>query len=99
MSRNEIMCFLMNEQNFKYLGNEFSDGNMCNHLVNFDFGEDYVIGMYVYSTAATMALEQFAPNGIRTIKSCLKYCDKEHATKRITLQNNVPFHRNEPFRR
>ena len=54
MNRNEIMCFLMNEHNFKYLGNEFSDGNMCNHLVNFDFGEDYVIGMYVYSTAATM---------------------------------------------
>lgn len=46
MSRNEIMCFLMNEQNFKYLGNDFSDGNMCNHLANFDFGKDYVIGMY-----------------------------------------------------
>lgn len=47
MSSNEIMCFFMNEQNFKYLGNEFSDGNMCNHLVNINFEKDYVIGMYV----------------------------------------------------
>lgn len=78
MSRNEIMCFLMNEQNFEYLGNEFSDGNMCNHLVNFSFGKEYVIGMYVYSTAATMALEQFAPNGIRTIQSGSFLLDKNY---------------------
>ena len=78
MSRNEIMCFLMNEQNFKYLGNEFSDGNMCNHLVNINFEKDYVIGMYVYSTAATMALEQFTPIGIRTINSCSFLLDKNY---------------------
>ena len=78
MSSNEIMCFLMNEQNFKYLGNEFSDGNMCNHLVNFDFGKDYFIRMYVYSTAATMVLEQFTPNGIRTINSGSFLLDKNY---------------------
>lgn len=78
MSSNEIMCFLMNEHNFKYLGNEFSDGNMCNHLVNFDFGEDYFIGMYVYSTAATMVLEQFSPIGIRTINSGSFLLDKNY---------------------
>ena len=78
MNRNEIMCFLMNEQNFKYLGNEFSDGNMCNHLVNFDFGQEYVIGMYVYSTAATMALEKFTKNGIRTINSGSFLLDKKY---------------------
>lgn len=78
MSSNEIMCFFMNEQNFKYLGNEFSDGNMCNHLVNINFEKDYVIGMYVYSTAATMALEQIAPNGIRTINSGSFLLDKNY---------------------
>ena len=78
MSCNEIMCFFMNEQNFKYLGNDFSDGNMCNHLVNFDFGKDYFIGMYVYSTAAIMALEQFTPNGIRTINSGSFLLDKNY---------------------
>ena len=81
MSRNEIMCFLMNEQNFKYLGN----GNMCNHLVNFDFGEDYVIGMYVYSTAATMVLEQFSPYGIRTINSGSFLLDKNYKDSFIDL--------------
>ena len=85
MSRNEIMCFLMNEHNFKYLGNEFSDGNMCNHLVNFDFGEDYVIGMYVYSTAATMVLEQFSPIGIRTINSGSFLLDKNYKDSFIDL--------------
>lgn len=78
MSSNDIMCFLMNEQNFKYVGDEFSDGNMCNHLVNFSFGKDYFIGMYVYSTAATMALEQFSPNGIRTINSGSFLLDKNY---------------------
>lgn len=78
MSSNEIMCFFMNEQNFKYLGNEFSDVNMCNHLVNINFEKDYVIGMYVYSTAATMALEQIAPNGIRTINSGSFLLDKNY---------------------
>lgn len=78
MSRNDIMCFLMNEQNFKYVGDEFSDGNMCNHLVNFSFGKDYFIGMYVYSTAATMALEQFSPIGIRTINSGSFLLDKNY---------------------
>lgn len=78
MSSNEIMCFLMNEQNFKYVGDEFSDGNMCNHLVNFSFGKDYFIGMYVYSTAATMALEQFSPNGMRTINSGSFLLDKNY---------------------
>lgn len=78
MSSNDIMCFLMNEQNFKYVGDEFSDGNMCNHLVNFSFGKYYFIGMYVYSTAATMALEQFSPNGIRTINSGSFLLDKNY---------------------
>lgn len=78
MSSNDIMCFLMNEQNFKYVGDEFSDGNMCNHLVNFSFGKDYFIGMYVYSTAATMALEQFSPNGIRTMNSGSFLLDKNY---------------------
>lgn len=85
MSSNEIMCFLMNEQNFKYLGNEFSDGNMCNHLVNFDFGKDYFIRMYVYSTAATMSLEQFSPIGIRTINSGSFLLDKNYKDSFIDL--------------
>lgn len=85
MSSNEIMCFLMNEQNFKYLGNEFSDGNMCNHLVNFDFGKDYFIRMYVYSTAATMVLEQFTPYGIRTINSGSFLLDKNYKDSFIDL--------------
>lgn len=85
MSSNEIMCFLMNEHNFKYLGNEFSDCNMCNHLVNFDFGEDYFIGMYVYSTAATMVLEQFSPIGIRTINSGSFLLDKNYKNSFIDL--------------
>lgn len=89
MSRNEIMCFLMNEQNFEYLGNEFSDGNMCNHLVNFSFGIDYVIGMYVYSTVATMALEQFAPNGIRTINSGSFLLDKNYKNSYRDLFNKL----------
>ena len=78
MSSNEIMCFFMNEQNFKYLGNDFSDGNMCNHLVNINFEKDYVIGMYVYSTAATMELEQFSQYGIRTINSGSFILDKNY---------------------
>src|SRR5574344_2025879 len=78
MSSNEIMCFFMNEHNFKYLVNDFSDGNMCNHLVNINFEKDYVIGMYVYSTAAIMALEQFTPNGIRTINSGSFLLDKNY---------------------
>ena len=85
MSRNEIMCFLMNEYNFKYLGNEFSDGNMCNHLVNFDFWKDYFITMYVYSTVATMSLEQFVPNGIRTINSGSFLLDKNYKDSFIDL--------------
>ena len=89
MSRNEIMCFLMNEQNFKYLGNEFSDGNMCNHLVNFSFGKEYVIGVYVYSTAATMALEQFYPNGIRTIQSGTFLLDKNYKNSYRDLFNKL----------
>lgn len=34
--------------------------------------------MYVYSTAATMALEQIAPNGIRTINSGSFLLDKNY---------------------
>lgn len=89
MSRNEIMCFLMNEQHFEYLGNEFSDGNMCNHLVNFSFGKEYVIGVYVYSTAATMALEQFYPNGIRTIQSGSFLLDKNYKNSYRDLFNKL----------
>ena len=85
MSSNEIMCFLMNEHNFKYLGNEFSDGNMCNHLVNFDFWKHYFIEMYVYSTAATMVLEQFSPIGIRTINSGSFLLDKNYKDSFIDL--------------
>lgn len=85
MSSNEIMCFLMNGHNFKYVGDEFSDGNMCNHLVNFSFGKDYFIGMYVYSTAATMVLEQFVPNGIRTINSGSFLLDKNYKDSFIDL--------------
>lgn len=85
MNRNDIMCFLMNEHNFKYLGNEFSDGNMCNHLVNFSFGKDYFIGMYVYSTAATIVLEQFSPIGIRTINSGSFLLDKNYKDSFIDL--------------
>lgn len=89
MSSNEIMCFLMNEHNFKYLGNEFSDGNMCNHLVNFDFGEDYVIGMYVYSTTAIMVLEQSTKVGIRTINAGSFSLDKKYKDSFRTLFRKI----------
>ena len=48
MISNEIISFLMNEQNFKYLGKEFSDGNMCHQLINFYFGREYFIRMYIF---------------------------------------------------
>ncbi len=69
VSRNEVMCFLMNDESYQFLGNEFSDGNMCNHLIKFVQGHDYLMGMFVYSTAVTIALQKFTRHGVSTLFS------------------------------
>lgn len=47
--------------------------------------KDYFIGMYVYSTAATMSLEQFSTIGIRTINSGSFLLDKNYKDSFIDL--------------
>lgn len=89
MISNEIMSFLMNEQNFKYLGKEFSDGNMCHQLINFYFGREYFIRMYIFSTTAIMVLEQSTKVGIRTINSGSFSLDKKYKDSFRTLFRKI----------
>lgn len=89
MISNEIMSFLMNEQNFKYLGKEFSDGNMCHQLINFYFCREYFIRMYIFSTTAIMVLEQSTKVGIRTINSGSFSLDKKYKDSFRTLFRKI----------
>lgn len=62
----KVLEFLMNEQNFNFIGSEFTEGNMCNHLIKFIYG-DYLIALYVYRTKTSMFLQQSINDKIKTL--------------------------------